>query len=331
MRASRLVSLLLLLQTRGRMTAAQLARELEVSERTVHRDVDALSAAGVPIYAERGPYGGVQLVDGYRTRLTGMTADEAEAVFLAGLPGPAAELGLGTVITAARLKVLAALPVELRARASRLVERFHLDAAGWFQPGDPVPHLATLAEAVWESRRVRVRYERGDETVERVLEPLGLVLKGGIWYVVASIEGQLRTYRISRVVEATALTEQFDRPPSFDLAEYWAESIATYERDAPRVEVTVRVDPRYLGRLADYVGQQTMEAAEQLNGTDADGWIRLRLRIDWPRDAPGHLLGMGAHLEVIDPPEIRAGVAAMARAAAALYPASESEPAATPE
>jgi predicted DNA-binding transcriptional regulator YafY len=330
MRASRLVSLLLLLQTRGRMTAAQLARELEVSERTVHRDVDALSAAGVPIYAERGPYGGVQLVDGYRTRLTGMTADEAEAVFLAGLPGPAAELGLGTVITAARLKVLAALPVELRARASRLVERFHLDAAGWFQAGDPVPHLATLAEAVWESRRVRITYERGDETVERALEPLGLVLKGGIWYVVASIEGQLRTYRISRVVEATGLAEQFDRPPSFDLAEYWAESIATYERDAPRVEVTVRVDPRYLGRLADYVGQQTMEAAEQLNGTDADGWIPLRLRIDWPHDAPGHLLGMGAHLEVIDPPEIRAGVAAMARAVAALYPASESEPAATP-
>jgi predicted DNA-binding transcriptional regulator YafY len=330
MRASRLVSLLLLLQTRGRMTAAQLARELEVSERTVHRDVDALSAAGVPIYAERGPYGGVQLVDGYRTRLTGMTAQEAEAVFLAGLPGPAAELGLGTVIAAARLKVLAALPVELRARASRLVERFHLDAAGWFQAGDPVPHLPTLAEAVWESRRVRVTYQRGDETVERVLEPLGVVLKGGIWYVVASIEGQLRTYRISRVAEATALAEQFDRPPSFDLAEYWAESIATYERDAPRVEVTVRVDPRYLGRLADYLGQQTVETAEHLDGADADGWIRLRLRIDWPGDAPGHLLGIGAHLEVIEPPEIRAAVAAMARAAAGLYPATESEPAATP-
>jgi predicted DNA-binding transcriptional regulator YafY len=330
MRASRLVSLLLLLQTRGRMTAAQLAHELEVSERTIHRDVDALSAAGVPIYAERGPYGGVQLVDGYRTRLTGMTAHEAEAVFLAGLPGPAAELGLGTVMTAARLKVLAALPIELRARASRLVERFHLDAAGWFQADDPVPHLAALAEAVWEGHRVQVAYARGDETVERVLDPLGLVLKGGIWYVVASVEGQVRTYRISRVVAATALEDRFDRPPAFDLAEFWAESIATYEREAPRVEVSVRVDPRYLQRLADYVGEQTMEAAEHLDGADPDGWIRLRLRVDWPRDAPGHLLGMGAHLEVIDPPEIRARVATMARAAAALYPASESEPAATP-
>jgi predicted DNA-binding transcriptional regulator YafY len=330
MRASRLVSLLLLLQTRGRMTAAQLADELEVSERTIHRDVDALSAAGVPIYAERGPYGGVQLVDGYRTRLTGMTAHEAEAVFLAGLPGPAAELGLGTVMTAARLKVLAALPIELRARASRLVERFHLDAAGWFQAGDPVPHLATLAEAVWEGHRVQVAYERGDETVERVLDPLGLVLKGGIWYVVASVEGQVRTYRISRVASATALEERFDRPPDFDLPEFWAESIATYERDVPRLEVGVRVDPLYLGRLADYVGGPTMAAAQHKEGTDPDGWVRLRLRIDWPGDAPGHLLGMGAHLEVIDPPEVRARVAAMATGAASLYPPSETEPAATP-
>jgi predicted DNA-binding transcriptional regulator YafY len=183
---------------------------------------------------------------------------------------------------------------------------------------------------VWEGHRVQVAYARGDETVERVLDPLGLVLKGGIWYVVASVEGQVRTYRISRVVAATALEDRFDRPPAFDLAEFWAESIATYEREAPRVEVSVRVDPRYLQRLADYVGEQTMEAAEHLDGADPDGWIRLRLRVDWPRDAPGHLLGMGAHLEVIDPPEIRARVATMARAAAALYPASESEPAATP-
>jgi predicted DNA-binding transcriptional regulator YafY len=323
MRASRLVTTLLLLQTRGRMTAAELARELEVSERTVHRDVDALSEAGVPIYAERGPHGGVQLVDGYRTRLTGMTAEEAEALFLSGLPGPAAELGLGTVMTAARLKVLAALPPELRARASRLVERFHLDAAGWFKAGEAVPHLPVLAEAVWESRRVRVAYDRGDRNVERVLEPMGLVLKAGIWYMVAATDGQVRTYRVSRVENAAPTEEPFERPETFDLAAYWAESTAAYEREAPRLEVTVRVDPERLGHLSDLVGEAAIAAAQRLdaggNGTaaeapDPDGWTRLRLRLEWPEEAPRRLLAMAAYLEVLDPPELRDRIITMAQA-----------------
>src|SRR6476646_866517 len=186
MRASRLVALLLLLQARGGMTAAELAEELEVSVRTIHRDVKALGAAGVPIFAERGPHGGIRLVDGYRTRLTGMTTEEADALFLSGLPGPAAELGLGTVVAAARLKVLAALPTELRGRASRLLERFHLDAAGWFRAGESVPHLATIAQCVWEGLRIELEYDRGDRSVKRLLDPLGIVRKAGTWYLVAS-------------------------------------------------------------------------------------------------------------------------------------------------
>jgi predicted DNA-binding transcriptional regulator YafY len=321
MRASRLVTLLLLLQTRGRQTAGQLAAELEVSERTIHRDVEALSEAGVPIYAERGPHGGVQLVEGYRTRLTGMTADEAEAVFLSGLPGPAAELGLGTVVTAARLKVLASLPSELRVRASRLVERFYLDAAGWFQESDPVPHLAAVAEAVWEGRRLWIEYQRGDGRVERVLEPLGLVLKGGIWYAVASVEGVVRTYRLSRVVAARPLAETFERPTGFDLASHWAESIAAYERDIPRIEVTVRVAPNRLDVLGDLVGHHTLAAAERLQSPDGDDWTRLRLRVDWGLDeAPGHLVGMGADLEVIGPPEVRDQVIRLARGVLERHP-----------
>jgi len=175
MRASRLVSVLLLLQARGQMTAAEIARELEVSERTVHRDVEALSASGVPIYAERGTHGGIRLVDGYRTRLTGMTAAEAEALFLAGIPGPAAELGLGTVVAAAQLKILASLPPELRTRASRLVERFHLDAGEWFRASEPVPHLGALSEAVWAARRIAIQYDR-DGALVRTARALGICL-----------------------------------------------------------------------------------------------------------------------------------------------------------
>jgi predicted DNA-binding transcriptional regulator YafY len=318
-RASRLVTLLLLLQTRGQLTAAELAAELEVSERTIHRDVDALSASGVPIYAERGPYGGIRLVDGYRTRLTGMTGEEAEALFLAGMPGPAAELGLGTVVAAAQLKVLASLPPELRTRASRLVERFHLDAGEWFKASQPVPHLAALSDAVWTGTRIAIDYERGDGAVRRVLDPLGLVLKAGIWYVVARVEEQVRTYRVSRVVATEPMTERIERPEGFDLAAYWAESAAAFERDVPRIEVVVRVHPDGFDRLHAAVGGTVMRAAERLPEPDPAGWTRLRLRLDYPEEAPGVLLGAGPLIDVVSPPEVREGVAATARAVAALY------------
>jgi predicted DNA-binding transcriptional regulator YafY len=319
MRASRLVSLLLLLQTRGQLTAAELARELEVSVRTVLRDVDALSEAGVPIYAERGPHGGIRLVDGYRTRLTGMTAEEAEAVFLSGLPGPAAELGLGTVVAAARLKILAALPPELRARASRLVERFHLDASGWFQADEPVPHLATLSEAVWEGRQVELDYERGDKVVTRVTDPLGLVLKAGVWYVVARTGEQIRTYRASRVVRAVPTTERFERPDGFDLSSYWTESSAAYERDTPRIDLTVMLRPNRFDVLAAAVGGRVVHEAERLSGPDEDGRVTIRIRLDWPDEAAYRMLGAGPEIEVIDPPEVRSRVAALAQGVVQRY------------
>jgi predicted DNA-binding transcriptional regulator YafY len=314
MRASRLVSLLLLLQTRGRLTAGELATELEVSVRTIHRDVEALSEAGVPIYAERGPHGGIRLVDGYRTRLTGMTPDEAEAVFLSGLPGPAAELGLGTVVAAARLKVLAALPPELRARASRLVERFHLDASGWFHAGEPVPHLAALSQAVWETCRVEIDYERGDRIVSRTIDPLGLVLKAGVWYVVAATDGSPRTYRIGRVVGARVLDERFERPVDFDLAGFWTESSAAYERDAPRVEVTVRIHRERLDQLRAALGERVVASAVPVPPDDPEGWRQLRLRLDWPDEVPGLLLRVGPDLVVVEPSEVRDRLLDMARA-----------------
>jgi predicted DNA-binding transcriptional regulator YafY len=318
MRASRLVNLLLLLQSRGGMTAPQLADELEVSVRTIHRDVEELSAAGVPVYAERGPLGGIRLVDGYRTRLTGMTADEAEALFLAGLPGPAAQLGLGTVVAAAQLKVMAALPPELRSRASRLVQRFHLDAAGWFQANEEVPHLATLSTAVWEGRNVAVDYDRGD-VVSRTLGPLGLVLKGGVWYVVAAVDGQIRTYRASRVVGATLLDEPVDRPEGFDLAAFWVESSAAYERDQPTVIVDVRVRQDQSWRLNQVFGRGTVAGAERVEEPGHAGTLRLRFRLGYPEEVPGLLLAVGHNLEVIGPQEVRDKVVMLATRIADRY------------
>jgi predicted DNA-binding transcriptional regulator YafY len=319
MRASRLVNLLLLLQSRGGLTAAELARELEVSVRTIHRDVEELSAAGVPIFAERGPLGGIRLVDGYRTRLTGMTADEAEALFLAGLPGPAAQLGLGTVVAAAQLKVMAALPPELRSRASRLVQRFHLDPAGWFQADESVPHLAVLASAVWDGRAVAIAYRRGSDVVDRTIGPVGIVLKGGIWYVIALVEGQVRTYRASRVAEATLLEEHVERPDGFDLATYWAESSAAYERDAPTVSVDVRIAEDRLWRISDVLGNAAVDAADRSTEADHPGLVRLRMTLSYPDEVPGLLLAIGPNLEVVGPPEIRERVIKLADLIAARY------------
>jgi predicted DNA-binding transcriptional regulator YafY len=329
MRASRLVSLLLLLQARGGMTASDLARELEVSVRTIHRDVEALGAAGVPIFAERGPHGGIRLVDGYRTRLTGMTTEEADALFLSGLPGPAAELGLGTVVAAARLKVLAALPTELRGRASRLLERFHLDAAGWFRAGEDVPHLAAIAQCVWDGQRLELDYARADTIVTRTLDPLGLVLKAGVWYLVAASDGQIRTYRVSRARGVEPLPERATRPAGFDLATYWSDSITAYERDQPRIEVTLRVRRTSTRWLEDVIDAPVLAMAVEEPDPEPDSWRRIRVTLDWPREVAGRLLALGGAIEVLEPPELRAEIAALAAETVARYrePASAGVPA----
>ena len=324
MRASRLVQLLLLLQTNGKMTAARLAEELEVSVRTIYRDVEALSGAGVPIYAEAGPGGGVRLVDGYRTRLTGLTAEEAEALALSGLPGAASELGLGTVLAAAQLKVDAALPPELRSRAVRMRERFHLDAPGWFAREEPVPHLAALSRAVWEERRLEVRYRKWDGEVRRVLDPLGLVLKAGVWYLVARSgrERSMRTFRVSRVVGVRELDEEVVRPPDFDLATHWAAAGEAFFETMARVEVQVRVRRSqmvWFRHVLDPASAQ--EALDTAGEADEEGWCETTLRMEHVDHALHELLRFGADLEVLAPAELRDRMADAASAMAARYAA----------
>jgi predicted DNA-binding transcriptional regulator YafY len=244
-----------------------------------------------------------------------MTADEAEALFLSGLPGPAAQLGLGTVVAAAQLKVLAALPTELRARASRLVERFHLDAAGWFQAGETVEHLPLIAQAVWDSQRVSMTYDRGDRLVDRSIDPLGLVLKGGIWYVVGLVDEQVRTYRASRIASVELTSDRFVRPDGFDLAAFWGDNIAAYERDQERLEVVIRVAPHRASTLGDVVGNEALIDAERLPAEDDRGWPHLRLRLLWPGEAIGRLLGLGADFELLEPPEMREQLISLTRGA----------------
>jgi predicted DNA-binding transcriptional regulator YafY len=325
MRASRLVQLLLLLQTTGKMTASRLATELEVSVRTIYRDIEALSGAGVPIYAEAGPGGGVRLVDGYRTRLTGLTAEEAEALALSGLPGAASELGLGTVLAAAQLKVDAALPPELRSRAVRMRERFHLDAPGWFAREELVPHLAVLSRSVWEEQRVEIRYKKWDGEVKRVLDPLGLVLKAGVWYLVA-LSGRtrsVRTFRVSRVVAVRDLNEPAQRPDDFDLATQWAASSEAFVESWPKLEVHARVQARMLWALRhalDPGGAQ--RAIDGASTPDEHGWVNVTLGYETVEMAVHELLRFGGELEVLDPPEARDLMATTAAAVIERYAAA---------
>jgi predicted DNA-binding transcriptional regulator YafY len=237
-RASRLVTLLFTLQRLRGATAAELARELEVSERTIYRDVAALSAAGVPLWTEPGRGGGIRLLDGWRTRLDGLTAQEAAAIFAVGAPQVLAELGMSAALAGAQAKLLATLPADLREHARAVAQRFHLDAPGWFHTPQQVTQLAAVAEAVWDQQRLRVGYRRGrDQVVERTLDPLGLVLKAGTWYVAGRVEGTVRTYRVDRIADAHPTGERFERPVDFDLAEWWAGAAARFEGQMLRTTV----------------------------------------------------------------------------------------------
>ncbi|MFF4415649.1 helix-turn-helix transcriptional regulator [Streptosporangium sp. NPDC001559] len=308
MRASRLVSILLLLQTRERMTARQLADTLEVSVRTVYRDMESLSAAGVPLYGEPGHDGGYRLLGGFRTRLTGLTADEAESLFLTGLPAAAADLGLGAVVTAAELKLMAALPAELRERAERLTRRFHLDAPSWYRDAERAPYLTAIADAVWNGLAVRMRYLRWEEPHEttRTVRPYGLVLKAGRWYLVAGGAERIRTYRVSRILDLDVLDERFDRPDGFDLADYWRTYLECFDARRHQGEATLRLSPNALDRLPHLMEPAVVHAARRTStAPDPDGWTRVTIPIESVEQALPELLKLGADAEVLAPVELR--------------------------
>jgi predicted DNA-binding transcriptional regulator YafY len=320
MRSSRLLSILLLLQTRRQLTARELADELEVSLRTIYRDVEALAAAGVPVYADQGRAGGYRLVEGYRTRLTGLTEQEAAALFLVGMPGPAAALGLTEQTSAAELKLLAALAPDQRDRAGRLKNRFHLDLPAWYQDAETSPYLAPVADAVLHDRRIKVLYRRWEapREVERVLEPYGLVLKNGSWYVVAATPGGMRTYRVSSILELTATEEEFERADGFDLARFWQEHLDQFDQARFTGEAVVRVSARLVARIHDVSFPLLVKAVAAAEPAE-DGSLTVTVPIESVGNAAAAFCRFGDTLEVLQPFELRAELANLGRTLAGLY------------
>ena len=319
MRASRLLSILMLLQTRGRMTAQALGEEFEVSVRTIYRDIDELSAADVPVYTDRGPNGGFALLDGYRTKLTGLSPAEAATLFLAGLPGPAAELGLADVLAAAQLKLTAALPEGARQAANRVSARFYLDPVGWFRSPDDASRLPIIAAAVWNEACLDIRYRRHTGVVSRKVQPLGLVLKGGVWYLVAQVAEQLRTYRVGSIVELSVSGDRVQRPKEFNLERFWKTAARAYEVGLYRGTATLRVSPRGMTKW-DLFGSAVAEAAaETATPPDGDGWVRVVIPIELVDRAAAELIRLGVDAEVLEPSQLRRRIAEIARDLSHLY------------
>jgi predicted DNA-binding transcriptional regulator YafY len=314
-----LLSIQMLLETRGRMSAHALADALEVSVRTLYRDVDQLTLAGVPIYAERGRSGGFRLLEGWKTTLTGLTPSEAQAVFLSGLAEPAAQLGLGAQVETAQLKLLAALPAAWRSDAQRIRSRLHLDPVEWYREAELVPHLATVAAAVWDEHQLTIRYESWKTKASRTVSPLGLVLKAGAWYLVAAIDDQPRTYRISSISAVEASEARSHRPRKFELARYWSESIRRFERELYKGSAVVLATPSGLKALR-YLSSAVARAVADVRATPGtDGRVKLSIPIESIQQATGQFLRLSPEVEAIEPAALRESVLQRLRQTCRLY------------
>lgn len=313
MRASRLLTILILLQVRGRMSAEALARELEVSVRTIYRDVDQLGAAGVPVFAERGRVGGFALLSGFRTNLTGLTANEADAVTLIGSAQAAADLGLGTAAESARLKILASLPAGKGKTTNRVAARFHLDPVPWYSRNAPPAALRPLAEAVWSDRQVQLTYESWKGVVRRAVSPLGLVMKAGAWYLAGAVGGDTRIYKVASIGALEILDAAVERPRGFDLAKFWATATREFEKNLRSETARVRLSPRGVRLLREVSPSAADAVAEQHPAPPTDAWIEARIPVERQNMALREALRMGPEMEILEPATLRAAVAEEAR------------------
>ena len=312
MRADRLLSVLLLLQVHRRITARELAKRLEVSERTIHRDMEALSMAGVPVAAERGSGGGWALMEQYQTKVTGLNADEIQALFFSRPDQLLTDLGLHQASEAAFIKLYASLPSTSRRGAEYARQRIYIDSAGWRHSPEDISSLPALQESIWQERKLRFAYDRGDGSAaaERIVDPLGLIAKGSIWYLAAAADDTIRTYRVSRIHDAEVLDSPAARPPDFDLAAFWHHSSAEFKASLPCYYAIMRVRPDVMQWLRFGVRFGQVESVEE---PDAQGWTTLHFRFDSEESACQFALSHAANIEVLDPPTLREKVIAAAK------------------
>jgi predicted DNA-binding transcriptional regulator YafY len=309
MRADRLLSIMLLLQSRDRLTAQALAHELEVSERTIYRDMIALSTAGVPVYGSSGPEGGFSLVESYRTSLTGLTEGEVRALFMLSIPAPLGDLGLTQELKAVMRKLAAALPTSSRGAEARVRQRIFLDSTWWHQEEENIPHLQTLYQALWGDRQISLKYRPHPlAEVELVVDPYGLVAKAGAWYLVSHRNLQIHVHRVAGLSEVTMLETQFNRPQDFDLQAFWESWRLDRENRHTDFAVTVRVAKVFIPWLPMFFGSRIHTRLAQAGPPDEQGRLTLELFFESLEAARERLLSCGGGLEVLAPRALRASL-----------------------
>ncbi len=303
MRADRLISMLMLLQSKGRITALELAEELEVSVRTIYRDVTALSSSGVPVYAEPGPGGGISLMGHYRSELTGLTSEEVQALFMLSVPSTMMDLGMDRRLKGALYKLSAALPAALRGNEELVRQRVHIDTDGWEQYAGTTPHLLTLQRAVWSERKLRIVYQSllggraGPLTAE--IEPYGLVAKAGKWYLVAFRSDHFMVLRVERILQAVDKEESFKRLADFDLVSYWR-TWCVENQEQPGFMVTVQVSADLRPFISSIFGDPMSMEVDGEPMVEEDGWSNWRLMFNSFDEARGRILALGRAVKVIE-------------------------------
>ncbi|MCQ6560891.1 helix-turn-helix transcriptional regulator [Paenibacillus mendelii] len=325
MRGDRLLSILLMLQDSGLITAKVLAERLEVSERTIHRDMEALSSAGIPVMADRGSVGGWRLMEGYKTDLTGLTREELQALLLAASVRLPTDTDLRVKLESALIKLVTAAPSEHLSDVRRIRERLHIDGIGWNNHHEPTPWLSLIQEAVWNDHRIEFSYNKGDQTVVRIAEPLGIVAKGKVWYMIATVDTETRTYRISRITEARLTGDHYDRPVDFDLAAWWQASTAAFYEQLPRFHALLRMEEDQLAKLKRirYVNVQAVRDTPSLRVEDVspEHLLEVEVVFDSIEVACEVLFSFASTVEALEPAILRETMLERAQLLVARYQA----------